>query len=242
MNEIRKKFRKLLNEHGFTETSSAKFVRVYHDVRQVIVFDHHRDYKRISCGCSLNVFYHDSYHDFDFEDLFYENDEGFFKQLDFLYNEVEDILPEFDEEDEQYCLSVSLVHKYNNLRDQYIERYIQLHGKFPDSMDELVENLKKDYEGKQGLPKEEKDDLVCMGASVSLEYILKNYTGWEMLGIPTVPVWLNKGNDYYDPIAVSYYAFLTMDFEGFYKGREEYYLKDGKEIVERKRDIKQRFQ
>ncbi len=241
MIKIRKKFRKLLSEHGFTETSSAKFERVYKDIRQGIAFDHHKGYKRISCHCWLNSFYSDSYFDYELEELFYENDEDFIKQLDLLYTEVESVLPDYDEVGNQYAMSVSLAHKYNNLRDQYIEKYIRLHGKFPDSMDELVENLKKDYEGKQELSKEEKDDWVCMGASVSLKYIMRNYPGWEILGIPSVPVWLRKGNDYYDPIKVSYFAFLTMDFEGFYTGRENYCFINGK-IRKRKRIINQRFQ
>ncbi len=42
MNEIRKKYRKLLKEHGFTESSRrGMFRRIHNDIQQAIVFDHH---------------------------------------------------------------------------------------------------------------------------------------------------------------------------------------------------------
>lgn len=218
--KIKKMLKRVLAEEGFTYWRQNAFTRNKNDVPQCVDFEKSRlwDSIWISNFSNLNnpTYYTDDRY---ISEYFFTSEEDFYKQLDVVEQEIKDKwIPYFNRKAEEYNITTSMMKAYNEKTDEYVQKVLE-NNRFPENIEELIDIVKKIYHGKETFDKTQKDEAVCMAASLYWEYLIRNYPEYKPFGGECHPKMVTN-NPYYaiPPLRVAFSSFMTDDYDEFKSG------------------------
>lgn len=221
--KVKSMLKRILSEQGFVYCRGNAFIRNKNDVPQSIVFEKSRlwDSIWISIFSNLNSspYYTDDRY---ISEYFFASDEDFYKKLVLIEQEFrEKWIPYLNRKAEEYNITTFLMKEYNEKTDEYAQKALK-NDCFPENIDELINVVKKIYHGKAEFDKTQKDEAICMVASLYWGYLIKNYPEYKPFGGECHPKCLISKvlfTDRIDPLQTAYTSFATKDYDEFKSGK-----------------------
>ena len=220
--KIKKMLKRVLSEEGFTYWRQNAFTRNKNDVPQCVDFEKSRLWDSIWIQINGNRNAFQLYSDNRYQaEYFFTSEEDFYKQLDVVEQEIKDKwIPYLNRKAEEYTITTSLMKKYNEKTDEYVQKAVEKNC-FPENIDELIDIVQQLYKGKEMFNKEQKDDAICMAASLYWEYLFKIHPEYKAFGGEYVPKCLISEvliPGRIDPLQTAYTSFVTNDYDEFRSG------------------------
>ena len=214
--KIKSMLKRVLSEEGFTYWRQNAFIRVKNDVPQTIFYERNRLFNSIRIQVSGNKNTIQMCSDSRYQlEYFFTSNEDFYKQLDVVEQEIKDKwIPYLNRKVEEYTVTTTLMKEYNEKTDEYVQKVLENH-KFPETIEELVDIVKELYQGKEVFNKEQKDEAICMAASLLWEYLIRNYPEFKPSCGKYDPKELVNVPRGIQPLRIAFSSFLTDDYDGF---------------------------
>ncbi|MBQ7888401.1 MAG: hypothetical protein IJ356_01430 [Erysipelotrichaceae bacterium] len=218
--KIKSMLKRVLSEEGFTYWRQNAFVRVKNDIFQGISYEKSSLFDSIWIQVSGNKNTYQMYADNRYQsEHFFTSKEDFYKQLDVVEQEIKDKwIPYLNRKAEEYNITTSLMKEYNEKTDEYVQKVLENH-KFPETIEELVDIVKELYQEKEEFNKEQKNEAICMVASLYWEYLFKTHPEYKPFGGGYAPKRvLNHPHYQISPLRVAFSSFMTDDYDEFKSG------------------------
>ena len=226
--------KRVLSEEGFTYWRQDAFIREKNDVPQCIDFEK-KSWNSIWVQIDSNLITPPYYADDRYQsEHFFTSNEEFYKQLDVVEQEIKDKwIPYLNRKAEEYNITTSMMKAYNEKTDEYVQKVLE-NNRFPENIEELIDIVKKIYHGKEKFDKIQKDEAICMAASLYWAYLIRNYPEYKPFGGEYHPKMVTN-NPYYaiPPLRVAFSSFMTDDYDEFKSGTRIWDVKENSTWVKK---------
>ena len=212
--------KRVLSKEDFVYYKEGIFKRMKNEVPQAISFEKKRLWDsiwfQVYSNQNTTPYYTD---DLYISEYFFTSEEDFYRQLDVVEQEFKGKwISSLNRKTEEYNITASLMKKYNEKTDEYVQKVLGNHS-FPETIDELIDIVKGLYHGKEEFNREQKDEAICMTASLYWEYIIRNYPEYKPFCGKSHPKKLtNLPHCTIPPLRVAFSSFMTDDYDEFKSG------------------------